>query len=347
MNHSASLIAPIADLLARAGIEAKIDTVTPCGQSGNNRIFRVVTSAGVFAVKQYFRHQDDKRDRLAAEFAFLRYASTAAVGSTPRPHACNPEMGMALYEFVEGRSFIPGEIALSHVNTATHFFRELNAMPLRAAAQLPIASEACFSLAEHLALISGRVDQLLKVAPRSDVDTEACRFFRRLTELWQQVSEEIRMNACAANIDINSPLLQEQRCISPSDFGFHNAMTEPSGNIRFIDFEYAGWDDPAKTAGDFFSQLAVPVPVEFFSHFVAKIMQDFPHTDQLVVRANLLRPAFQVKWCCIALNVFLPVHLVRRKFADRAFDESALKQSQLAKAQNLFNLIRTATHGLC
>lgn len=346
MNKPASLFAPIADLLARAGIEARIDEVAPCGQSGNNRIFRVATTAEVFAVKQYFRHENDKRDRLAAEHAFLRYASTAAPEMTPRPYTCNPETGLALHEFVDGRPFLPGEITLGHVDSAIRFFRALNALPLRGTAELPVASEACFSVAEHLALIGGRIDQLLEVEPRSDVDSDACNFLPRLGELWRQLAEDIRRDASAMKFDVDEPLIPEQRCISPSDFGFHNALLAPGGAIRFIDFEYAGWDDPAKAAGDFFAQLAVPVPSEHFRHFVDEIMQDFPHPDQLAARATLLKPAYQVKWCCIALNVFLPVHLARRKFADPAFDESALKQAQLAKAKNLFNSIRTSTHGL-
>ena len=36
------------------------------------------------------------------------------------------------------------------------------------------------------------------------------------------------------------------RCVSPSDFGFHNAIVRGSGEICFIDFEYAGWDDSAQ-----------------------------------------------------------------------------------------------------
>ena len=55
------------------------------------------------------------------------------------------------------------------------------------------------------------------------------------------------------------PLDQQDRCLSPSDFGFHNALAQGE-TVRFIDFEYAGWDDPAKTVCDFFHHPGVPVP---------------------------------------------------------------------------------------
>lgn len=346
MNQPAELLAPVADLLACAGIDASLVAITPCALGGNNRIYRVETTAGVFAAKQYFRHESDPRDRLAAEYAFLNYASAAAPGTTPHPVARSPELGMALYEFVDGRRFRPGEIGAAQVEAAVRFFRALNASPLHGAARLPVASEACFSLADHLALIGRRIDRLLEVLPQSDVDSQALNFFRRLDEFWQQLSESIRVYASRANLDFDTPLAPEHRCISPSDFGFHNALAEANGNIRFLDFEYAGWDDPAKTVGDFFAQLAVPVPIDFFGRFVTEIMQGIPDAERLSLRTRLLRPAYQIKWCCIALNVFLPVHLARRTFANPGLDETALKQARLLKANQILNSIDTTTHGL-
>lgn len=346
MNQLPELLAPVADLLARVGLDARQVTVTPCALGGNNRIYRVETTAGVFAAKQYFRHESDPRDRLAAEYAFLNYASTAVPGITPHPFACNQELGIALYEFVDGRRFQSGEISAAQVEAAVRFFRALNAPPLRSTAILPDASEACFSVSSHLGLIGSRIDRLLEVFPQSDIDSEALSFFRKLGGFWQRLSDSIRIDASRDNLDLDMPLAPEQRCISPSDFGFHNALAEANGSIRFLDFEYAGWDDPAKTVGDFFAQLAVPVPTDFFGYFVAEIMQDFPDAEQFALRSRLLKPAYQIKWCCIALNVFLPVHLARRAFANPDLDETALKQAQLLKANQIFNSIDKSTYGL-
>jgi len=163
---------------------------------------------------------------------------------------------------------------------------------------------------------------------------------------WQELSARILACASRLKLNVDEPLAREHRCISPSDFGFHNALAEPNGNIRFLDFEYAGWDDPAKVAGDFFAQLAVPVPSEFFDRFATEIGHNFSSSEKISDRAALLRPAYQIKWCCIALNVFLPVHLARRRFADPGIDEIALKQNQLAKARQLLNSIDATIHGL-
>ena len=84
--------------------------------------------------------------------------------------------------------------------------------------------------------------------------------------------------------------------------------------------------------GDFFGQLQVPIPQGLFPDFFEMALTDLAGLEQIRKRAEILRPAFRIKWACIALNVFLPVHLSRRKFADPQLDEVALKKNQLAKA---------------
>ena len=253
---------------------------------------------------------------------------------------------MALYEFVEGQRISPGDVGAAEVQAAIRFFQALNSPQRFAASGLPAASEACFSFAEHLALLGRRIDRLLEAGAAPGVDPKAVELFRRLEEKWRQVSARIHAAACQVAFAIENVLPPEQRCVSPSDFGFHNALRKDDGSIRFLDFEYAGWDDPAKTAGDFFAQLAVPVPTAFFKTFVGQIMGSFPDPEGLAMRAHLLRPAYQIKWCCIALNVFLPVHLARRMFAAPGLDADALMQTQLVKADNILNSMDKTDYGL-
>jgi hypothetical protein len=344
MNMPADVTAHIADLLAAAGIRTTITSIAPTSVSGNNRIYRVDTTSGTFAAKQYFRHEGDTRDRLAAEYAFLSYAHAAAPGSVPRPFAQDSGSGFALHEFVEGAPFAPGTVGLAEIDAAIDFFRALNAPRARVTAMaLPAASESSFSISEHVGLVGRRIEQLLAASP---VDRQGGVVIRDLAQSWRMLEEIVLEGAHALAWDPSVPLPREQQCISPSDFGFHNALRPAAGRIRFVDFEYGGWDDPAKTAGDFFAQLAVPIPPEHFGHFASRIMQPFPDPKELVERARLLRPVYQVKWCCIALNVFLPVHLARRKFANPALDEAALKKAQLAKAKIILQSLRASCHGL-
>ncbi len=336
MSPSEDMLTKIAALMAHANIPGHVQSVSPCATSGNNRTYRVATTHGVLAAKQYFRHDGDSRDRLGTEFGFSTYAAKSAAGMAPAPLAIDHASGLGLYEFIDGDPIPVNCVNWDRVQNAANFFLSLNSPASRAQAEaLPDASEACFSLSEHLDRVSGRLRTLAAQVPDTAENVGAHELIRTILAYWVKLSAHVLTSAQSAGIDPNVLLPQSQRCVSPSDFGFHNALSMPDQSTRFLDFEYAGWDDPAKMTGDFFAQLAVPVPGEYFERFVSAISVVFPQPEELIMRATLLRPVYQVKWCCIALNVFLPVHLDRRKFANPQLDEIELKRVQLAKAQTI------------
>jgi hypothetical protein len=121
------------------------------------------------------------------------------------------------------------------------------------------------------------------------------------------------------------------RCLSPSDFGFHNALLTADG-LKFFDFEYAGWDDPAKLCCDFFCQPQLPVALTHWELFVNGLAVALGAKD-LPARARLLVPAYQIKWCCIMLNEFLRGEQSRREFALGGGAAEERKRIQLDKAQ--------------
>jgi len=332
-------------LLTQAGFPASIIAMHPCTRGGNNRTFRVETPTQTFALKEYFRQEGDKRDRLTSEYTFLTYANQAAPGMTPRPYAKDDTTGLALYEFINGDPLQTAKITKGDVIQAANFFRALNNPEMRClATELPQASEACFALDEHLTLIANRIAGLQKITPEHPEDKQAQDKIANLSRRWDAILQQIKLTAQQENIDITETLSNENRCLSPSDFGFHNALKTPDGSIRFLDFEYAGWDDPAKMVGDFFSQLAVPVPAIYFDEFTQLVMQPFPSASLLQKRAQLLRKVYEVKWCCIALNIFIPVNLARRKFANPTLDVADLKKAQLSKVESLMQRLEAPYH---
>lgn len=331
------VLGSVLELLEKAGLHQPVLSVAGCSKSGNNRVYRVQTSDRVFVAKQYFRQEQDTRDRLNTEFNFLSYAHGLAPAFVPKPYVKDELTGMALYEFIEGQALVPGGIGANEVDHAVKFFCALNQPQGKAqSCRLPLASEACFSIKDHIDLVGERLELLCDAETVDDIGVQLSDFMRKLLAHWQKVVADIMSAANAAGLDITQALDGTQRCLSPSDFGFHNALRRPGGSICFLDFEYAGWDDPAKMVGDFFAQPAVPVPEELFEDFIVSCFAPFPFADALAQRARILRPVYQVKWCCIALNVFIPTHAARRKFANPSFDVSRAKRIQLGKAAHLY-----------
>lgn len=331
----------IAALLAAAGLAAGSFRVEPWAAGGNNRVYRVDASDRAFLAKRYFRHPTDDRDRLNAEYCFLEYAQKAGIGRVPRPVAKSDGAGIALYEFIDGRKLAPGELRAEHIDQARDFFLELNhSGKRRLAVNMSNASEARFGISDQLELVQERVDRLSSISAASEVDVQAIALASKMKQQWTALRARVLSEARVQGLDPLASLALEDRCISPSDFGFHNALAKPGGMLMFVDFEYAGWDDPAKMVSDFFSQPAVPVPIEHLDRFLTSALAFSPNAETLAARTRILLPVFRMKWCCIVMNEFLPNTLRRRKFADASSDEAGRKRVQLDKAQRLFPLIQ-------
>ncbi|MGH8643024.1 MAG: aminoglycoside phosphotransferase family protein [Gammaproteobacteria bacterium] len=328
----------IADIACLLNEDVRNITLSPTLGGGNNRIFIVDAAGRQLVAKSYFRHPSDTRDRLRAEFEFLTYACKLGLNCVPRPIACSPARDMGLYEYIQGEQLGPDSIDSGAIDQAIRFFLGINRKDgIELAATLPRASEACFSVSEHFALVDRRISRLATIPVTGGLDREALEFVDALTGRWDSVKARIMKQLRHKSQDPGAGVAE--RCISPSDFGFQNAILRPTGEICFLDFEYAGWDDPAKMAGDFFCHPAVPVPMVHIEHFLQETMRFSPQSAALIAHARLLFPVFQTKWCCIILNDFLPHSAQRRKFADPNFDEPQRKRAQLEKAKHLLDCI--------
>jgi hypothetical protein len=301
-------------------------------EGANNRALRVEREGESLLLKSYFQHPDDPRDRLATEFAFCEFARRHGVAVVPRPIAADRTRGIALYEFIEGRRLEPSEVDSGAVAQALEFFRALNRHRHAAdAATLADGSEACFSIAEHLKCVDSRVRRLATLDLPTELDREASALVREsLVPAWESIAGAVRQ---CHGPDLDRRLGPGDRCLSPSDFGFHNALRESSGRLRFLDFEYAGWDDPAKLVCDFFCQPALPAPRASFDAFAAAVVEDRPQAERDRRRIQGLFPVYQIKWCCILLNDFLPLGRARRRFARSEADPDLRKAEQLEKAR--------------
>ncbi len=321
------------NLVASAGYGA-VGFTDPLDGGKNNRVYRVATAKGHVLLKSYFRHPDDPRDRLGTEFAFAQFAWDHGARCIPQPLACDPAAGLGLFEFVVGRKLEPGEVTADRVTEALEFFVTLNCWKEKATA-LPYGSEACFSLEDHFGTIARRVERLKSIEPKTELDREAVEFVGgEFFPVAALTFDTARRQADEQNLDITTPLDAANRCLSPSDFGYHNALRAASdGWLRFIDFEYAGWDDPSKLIGDFFCQPTAPAPVSEFERFARTVAEAMPDPELHYARAKLLLPIYRVKWVCILLNDFLPVGGSRRAFAGPGAEQESRKAAQLAKAR--------------
>jgi hypothetical protein len=341
---SSDLAATAARLSSKANRGVPQELV-PLKGGRNNRVFRVDMQNGPpLALKKYFSDARDPRDRLAAEWGFACYAWARGVRTLPEPIAAEQESHTGLYGFVEGSKLAADKLGRADIDAAVDFVLAVNAPP-RDPLALPPGSEACFSLNQHVMTVERRIARLSELEPRAPYRAEAGRLIRSaLVPLWATVKEKIPRAATRAKIDASGTLEDQECCISPSDFGFHNAVTSNSSGhayapiLTFLDFEYAGRDDPAKLVCDFFCQPEIPVPFGYLDHFVTRLADGLDLRGKDRDRCYLLLDAYRIKWACIILNEFSSVGAARRGFAEE--EEWELRcAAQLRKAEAMLSSI--------
>ena len=292
----------------------------------NNRVFRLALADGrSLTFKNYHVDSRDPRDRLGAEWTFLNYLYQRGVTCVPKPLAQDRIHNSALYTFIPGSKLTSGIITERHITQAAAFIVSGNCEP-RQPDKLDPGSEACFSLADHVASVDRRVASLEVLDPS---EPHVARLETLVREKLGPTWNRLRGKILAVN---DEALGLTKQIFSPSDVGFHNALVDESGSLTFIDFEYAGRDDPAKLVCDFFCCPEIQTPLCFRAQFIDILVDGLMLDAGFRSRCELLLDAYRIKWACIILNDFLPIGAARRKFADKCQtkERSAI---QIDKAQ--------------
>lgn len=317
-------------------------SATPLAGGANNRVCRQPLTDGRTVLVKHYAPAADGRDRFATERAFYRYLAAAGIDAAPHALGWDDASRLGVFSWIDGAP--PANVGAREIDAALRFAVALNrARTLPEAVALPDASEACFSLAAHAATVERRVAALSGLPGDEPVIADARDFVRHeLQPAWNELARQLRAESGATIWE--RPLANAERCVSPSDFGFHNALVTAGGRVVFFDFEYAGWDDPAKLVADFFCQPERPAPMEVFEDFVRALADVLPAETRaaFTARCESLLPVYQVKWACILLNEFTAAGRARREFSLGVDAARARRPRQLERARAMLARTRLA-----
>lgn len=276
-------------------------TLMPLQGGVNSQAFRCQVGRDSFVIKGFYSKPTSGHDRFAAEVEFLNYARMVAPTFVPKLLHADEKSRSAVLEYIEGESFEEGHPpSRESVNEAIIFMKRLNEDGGLARQHVSgTAAEGFLRLTEHLENIDQRLE-LMGVEhvpdlckPKGQRLIDAAK--RRLTTLQDRTEHLLSKNYCTDALD------QMERCVSPSDFGFHNAIRTSTG-VKFFDFEFAGWDDPAKAVADFDLQPRVPVSPR--TQALAKAIEAWNARHS--ARYQVLAPILELKWACIILGLLNP-----------------------------------------
>ena len=295
----------------------------PVAGGTNNSVFRIEGARGRALLKISQSKLDDPRDRFRAEKDFYDLLEKLALHGAPRRYAFNQSLGAALYEWIGG-SPVAGELGKEALGQAIDFLAAVQQGGRDGGERK--ASEACFSWAEHEKLIERRLEGLGNQPQEISVFVQ-----RQLRPFWRETKAKLERAKAADFASAGG-----RRILSPGDFGFHNALRVEDGKIVFFDFEYSGWDDPAKTVADIFLQPERPVDFEHWYAFCAQLLVRASLDRGFPERATALLPLFGVKWACILLSAV----------SKRSAHGGISVEEQTGKAMRVLSRARSAQYRL-
>ena len=309
---------------ARRLVGAPVERCQRLGGGRNARVFRIDSSAGTYALKQYPSLADDARDRLSAERKALLWMEAVGIATVPRFLGADEALNVSLLSWKDGA--LVNEVGVSDIDQATDFIGQLQV----ANAKKPFpfmqpASEACMSGSEIERQLLARLARLKTLDGESELKAFLDGPFTQ--------AFEYAIDAARHHPFFVAELAQDRRCPVAADFGFHNALRDARGKLSFLDFEYFGWDDPVKLSCDFLLHPGTAIADGLRARLHARLVAVYADDVDFPTRLAVYLPLFALRWALILLNEFHPERWRQRVLAGTGGDWEDAKTRQLEQAR--------------
>lgn len=291
---------------------------------GNSKIFKLETAVGPVALKVYPDKHADTRPRRQTEWSALNFLNANKL-QTPAPVATDSDLNWSLLEWVDGVS--GNQHNDSHIYIAADFVRGLNetTKTLNRSSLFADATESCLTPEFVEQQIRGRLTALKSVQ-----DDDLQQFLTNHLE--PKFIDKVRHAKAALEGAYSTPLAEKYWTLSPSDFGLHNAIITPLGDIIFFDFEYFGWDDPVKLTADFCHHPGMSISVSAQKIWIEQTKKIFGVDPNFMSRLIALYPLYAIRWSLIILNEFRSDKIKNRLHAQGRM-QSDIRSTQVVQLE--------------
>ena len=315
-------------------------------KGGNNSIFRINYNNKIeYILKIYFNN----RNRIIHDTSFTSYLWNIGIRNIPKLIKYDKSLNLGIFKHIEGYSYDIKNINKLSILDAASFIQQINHNKLEALKyDIPYAAESSFSFDQHIKIITERVNIINNINDyqNSFINKDLILLKKEINFLWNEISKKITKIANEKNI-YNFILPKEEKILSPSDFGFHNTLIEKTTKkLFFYDFEYSGWDDPAKLMCDFSNQPDIPINEELSNLFNEEIIKLSNNPKNLILRYNLLLPALQLKWVCIILNIFGKIGKERIIHINKVISDDQILKNKKLQILKAFKMIKKVKKSL-
>lgn len=291
-------------------------------------------------VKIYRR---DRWRRLEREFGALTVLERAAAHGVPRPLLKSDRYQYGVYSFESGRPKSASELSTEEIEHVARAAAELHSLsPEMGEHDLMPAIDAAFSLEQEFAVIDRRLVSLEAFLAGGEVYDE-------VRELTGEFDPRARLDALIHRATAgpgNDVLLPRAAWrINTGDFGPQNLLFSGDGTVTVLDFEAAGWDDPARLVMGFVAHAASEnLSAEAAHAFLQAYAEERGLTAEERERYEQVGVLLDLEWVAIYASALTPEAPSTKQYAAVTnFD----RHSYLMNAIDRLKLrLVGATHGL-
>ena len=299
---------------------------------GNSAIYKLhLFNKNKLALKIY--PEISYHDRLKSEFKSTEIFKELNIKNVQRPVAFNTLLDVASYDWIDGDSF--STYGVKELEASLSFLRTLHENShAKQFTNFPMAADSCLKGLDIEKQIQRRLSQLdLLSVEGSELEQFLTNEFKPIAQeiiSWSKFSWPIHPSYIES-------IQKDKLILSPSDFGFHNSLRSQNENLIFHDFEYFGWDDPAKLISDFSHHAAMNLSKEIEEFWFQESAKIYGH--ELIDRLRAVWPLHGLNWCLIILNEFKEDVWERRCSADneKKWHRKEILSVQLIKARKKLN----------
>lgn len=287
---------------------------------GNNPLWRLHGSKGTAILKAFGpAGAADTTARLQREIAYMDWLAACPDHPGKPVHASLlvawPDQGACLMSEIPGIGQPTRQQALQAIIDGWAF---LAAMPCTK--NLPPARDNALSLSALAKQVKDRQDAF------QAIDEPVFARFRD-EDLWP-LFETLAM---PSDDDELSP---DQQIASPSDMGPHNMVIASHGHMAWLDFEYAGRDDPANLVADCLLHEAAQWSPDERHYLLTNLPPAWRDDPAFQQRLSIVAPLVAATWIMIVLNPFRP-DMRARLDTKGDVDMDQLCATRLARARHL------------
>jgi len=266
----------------------------------NNPTYLVSNHKLKLVLKYIKKYDDSKFDRFKAEKQFYKLMENIGNKNTPKLVEYFDNERILILEHIE--SDLNSQFPLINdkaINDCINFIHDINKN--KNVAKILIQQKA----ADYYNSITGHIDNInLRLLTfefnhlPEEYQNNAKELLKKIKNKWGII--RIETLEFIKNNPNQNFISENLLIISPSDFGFHNILTNHN-NSYFIDFEFSGWDDPAKLYCDFILQPKFKIPNYYHQHLKQNFI-NMEYLDKYERRINILYELLKFKWIIIKFN---------------------------------------------